>query len=55
MLPNNRMASMKYMQSLKKTFERDEPFYSKHKCFMDELIDKKYARKCDFAGSPGRT
>ena len=54
-LPNNRMASMKYMQSLKKSFERDEPFYSKDKCFMDELIDKKYARKCGFAGSAGRT
>ena len=46
---------MKRMQSLKKKFERDEPFYSQHKCFMDELIDKKYARKCDCAGSKGRT
>ena len=54
-LPNNRMAEMKCMQSLKKRFERDEPFYSQYKCFMDELIDKKYARKCDCAGPEGRT
>ena len=54
-LPNNRMAAIKSMQSLKKRFERDEPFYSQCKCFMDELIDKKYARKCDCAGPEGRT
>ena len=54
-LPNNRMAATKCMQALKKKFERDEPFYSQHKCFMDELIDKKYARKCDCAGPEGRT
>ena len=27
-LPNNRMAAMERMQSLKKSFVRDEPFYS---------------------------
>ena len=43
------------MQSLNERFERDEPFYSQYKCFMDELIDKKYARKCDCAGPEGRT
>ena len=32
-LPNNRMAAMKYMQSLKERFERDEPFYSQYKMF----------------------
>ena len=46
-LPNNSVAAMKRMQSLKERFERDEPFYSQYKCFMDELIDKKYARHCD--------
>ena len=54
-LPNNRMAAMKHMKSLKKRFERDEPFYSQCKCFMDELIDKNYARKCDCAVPEGRT
>ena len=54
-LPDNRMAAMKLMQSLKKRFERDEPFYSQYKCFMDELKDKKYARKRDCAGIEGRT
>ena len=29
-LPNNRMAAMKHMQSLKKRFERDEQFYSQY-------------------------
>ena len=38
-LSNNRMAAMKCMQSLKKSFERDKLFYSQCKCFMDELID----------------
>ena len=54
-LPNNRMTAMKHMQSLNKSFERDESFYSQYKCFMDELIDKKYARKFDCAGPEGRT
>ena len=54
-LPNNRMAAMTRMQSLKKRFERDEPFYSQYKCFMNELIDKKYARKCDCTAPEGRT
>ena len=54
-LPSNRMAAMKRMQSLKKRFERDEPFYCQCKCFMDEVIDKKYARKCGCARPKGRT
>ena len=33
MLSNNRMTIRKYMQSLKKRFERDEQFYSQYKCF----------------------
>ena len=37
-LPYNRLAAMKRMQTLKKRFERDEPFYSQYKCFMDEVI-----------------
>ena len=44
-LPNNRMAAMKCMQLLRKRFEKDEPFYSQCKYFMDELIDKEYPRK----------
>ena len=46
---------MKRMQSLKERFERDERFYSQYKCFMDELIDKEYARKCHCARPEGRT
>ena len=42
-VPNNRVAAMKCLQSLKKRFERDKQFYSQ-KCFIDELIDKGYAR-----------
>ena len=44
-LPNNRMAAMKCMQLLRKRFEKDEPFYSQYKYFMDELIHKEYPRK----------
>ena len=36
-LPNNRMAAINRMQSLEKRFERDEPFYSQYKCFMDDF------------------
>ena len=49
------MAAMKHMQPLKKRFERDEPLYSQCKCFMDELIDKKYSKRCDCARPEGRT
>ena len=52
---NNRMAVMKHMQSLKKSFEKDELFYSQNKCSVDELINEKYARKCDCVGHEGRT
>ena len=46
------MAPMKW---LKKRFEGDEQFYIQHKCFMDEIIDKEYARKRDCVVSTGRT
>ena len=43
-VPNNRVAAMKCLQSLKKRFERDKQFYSQNKCFIEELIDMGYAR-----------
>ena len=46
---------MKCIQPSKKRFERDEQFYSQYKCFMDELIDKGYARKSDCVSPEGRT
>ena len=47
---------MKRIQSLKKIFERDNHLpSSQYRCFMDELIDKEYARKCDCAGPKERT
>ena len=51
-LPDNSMAPMK---SLKKRFEGDELFYIQCKCFMDEIIDKEYARNRDWVVSTGRT
>ena len=54
-LINNRMAAMKRIQSFNKRLERNEPFYSQYKRFKDDLIDKKYARKCDCEGHKGRT
>ena len=53
-LPNKRMVVMKCMQLLKKRFERDEQFYSQYKCFINELIDMEYAKKCDYVGPGGR-
>ena len=55
MFPDNRMLAMKRMQSLKKRFERDEQFYNQYKSFMDDLLDKGYARKCVNAGPEGKT
>ena len=52
MLPDNSMTPMK---PLKERFEGDELFYIQYKCFMDEIIDKEYARKCDCVVSTGRT
>ena len=46
---------MKRIQSLKKSFERNEQLCNQYKCFMDELIDKVYTRKCDSEGPEGRT
>ena len=54
-LPDNRMAAIKSMQSLKKKFERDQQFQIQYKCFTDELIHKGDARKCDSAGPEGKT
>ena len=48
------MVEMKRMESLEKRFKRDEQFYSQYKCFMDELINKEYARGCDSAGAEER-
>ena len=46
---------MKHIQLLNKGFERDEHFYNQKKYFMDELIDKEYARKCKSAEPEGKT
>ena len=54
-LPDNKMAAMKRMHSLKKKFEKDEQLYNQYRCFMSDLIDKGYARKCDKKGTEGKT
>ena len=54
-LSDNKMAAMKRMQSLKKKFEKDEQLYNQYRCFMSDLIDKGYARKCDKKGTEGKT
>ena len=54
-LPNNRKSAMKRIQSLKKKFERNEQLCNQYKCFMDELIDKGYARICDSEEPEGKT
>ena len=54
-LPDNKMAAMKCMQSLKKKFEKDEQLYNQYRCFMSDLIDKGYARKFNKKGTEGKT
>ena len=44
-LPNNRVATMKCLESLRK-FKKDDRFF-KYKNVLVELMEKGYTRKCD--------
>ena len=46
-LPNNRAAAMKRLEAFRRKFEKDGRFFKEYKNFMEELMEKGYARKCD--------
>ena len=46
-LPNNRAAAMKRLESLRRKIEKDDRFFEEYKNFMEELMEKGYARTCD--------
>ena len=54
-LPNNRAAAMKRLESLRSKFEKDDRFFKEYKNFMEELMEKGYAKKCDGKGPDGKT
>ena len=54
-LPNNRAPAMKHLESLRKKFENDDRLFKEYSKFMEELVEKRYARKCDGKGPDGKT
>ena len=54
-LPNNRAPAMKHLESLRKKFKNDDRLFKEYSKFMEELVEKRYARKCDGKGPDGKT
>ena len=50
-----RDTSMKHLESLRKKFENDDRLFKEYSKFMEELVEKRYARKCDGKGPDGKT
>ena len=46
---------MKRLESLRRNFEKDDRFFKEYINFMEELMEKGYARKCDGKGPDGKT
>ena len=44
---NNKSAAMKRLNSLKKRFIRDKSFHEMYKAFIDDMLQKGYARKAE--------
>ena len=44
---NNKFAAMKRLNSLKRRFIRDKSFYEMYKVFIDDMLQKGYARKAE--------
>ena len=45
--PNNKSAAMKRLNSLKRRFIRDKSFYEMYKVFIDDMLQRSYARKAE--------
>ena len=46
---------MKRLESLRRKFEKDDQFFKEYKNFMEELMEKGYAKKYDGKGAHGKT
>ena len=53
-LPNNRVMAEKRAHYLKRKFQKDELYFSHYKDFMNEIIEKGYARVSDRIPADGR-
>ena len=49
-LSNNRAATIKRLESLRSKFEKDDRLLKKYKNFIEELMEKGYAKKYDGKG-----
>lgn len=49
-LSNNRAATIKPLESLRSKFEKDDRLLKKYKNFIEELMEKGYAKKYDGKG-----
>ena len=46
---------MKPLESVRREFEKDDRFFNEYKGFMEELVERGYAKKCDGKGPDGKT
>ena len=53
-LPNNRVMAEKRAHYLKRKFQKDELYFSHYKDFMNEIIEKGYARVSDRTPADGK-
>ena len=54
MLPNNRVMAGKGAHYLKRKFRKDELYFSHYKDFMNEIVEKGYARVSDRTPADGK-
>ena len=53
-LRNNRVAAMKRLKPLRRKLEKDDWFFKERNNFMEGLMKKGFARKCDDKGPDGK-
>ena len=46
---------MKRLEPLRRKFKKDDQFFKEYNNFMEELMQKRYARKCDGKGPDSKT
>ena len=46
-MPNNKQQAVKRLMGLKRRFIRDNKFFLDYKKYMNDLLEKGYARRCN--------
>ena len=46
-MPNNKQQAVKRLMGLKRRFIRDDKFFLDYKKYMNDLLEKGYARRCN--------